>query len=133
MSKLQVSIVTPEGGVTRREVDSVTAPSKLGEVTILPDHVPLLAELDAGVVTMRVANAVDQYAVSGGFLEVERENGLVLADDALRPEEVDVSASERAITDAQAELKTLDGYDPAYAKAMRRIKKNEARIRVAGN
>ncbi|MEO1302781.1 MAG: ATP synthase F1 subunit epsilon [Myxococcota bacterium] len=133
MSKLQVSIVTPEGGVTRREVNSVTAPSKLGEVTILPDHVPLLAELDAGVVTMRVDNAVDQYAVSGGFLEVERDNVLVLADDALRPEEVDVSASERAITDAQAELKTLDGYDPAYVKALRRIKKNEARIRVAGN
>lgn len=132
-TKLNVSVVTPDGAVTRKEVDAVTAPSKLGEVTVLPDHIPVLAELDAGVVTMRAGDGVDVYAVSGGFLEVERQNVVILADSADRPEDVDVKACEKAIKEATEKLKGLDGYDPAYAEAQERIKRNEARLRIASN
>ncbi|MEM6732142.1 MAG: ATP synthase F1 subunit epsilon, partial [Myxococcota bacterium] len=125
--------VTPDGAVTRKDVDALTAPSKLGEVTVLPDHVPLLAELDAGVVTMRSGDGVDIYAVSGGFLEVERDNVVVLADTAERPEEVDIKKSEAEIKEATQALSSLDGYDPQYAEQQARIKRNEARIRIAGN
>ncbi|MEO1171342.1 MAG: ATP synthase F1 subunit epsilon [Myxococcota bacterium] len=131
--KLNVSVVTPRAASTRKGVDAITAPSKMGEVTILPDHIPLVAELDAGVVTIRSSEGVDMYAVSGGFLEVERENVIVLADTAERPEEVDVAKCEESVREATAALKTLDGYDPEYQDALDRIKRNEARLRVAGN
>lgn len=131
--KLNVSIVTPEGAVTRKEVDMVTAPSALGEVGILPDHIPLMAKLDPGIVTMKSGGAVDVYSVSGGFVEVERENVVILADSAERPEDIDVARCEKAIKEATEKLKGLDGYDPEYLEAQERIRRNEARIRVAGN
>ena len=65
---LKVNLVTPEKDLLHSEVDQVTAPSVMGEVGILTDHLPLLAELREGPLGLFKEGSVELYAVSGGFV-----------------------------------------------------------------
>ncbi len=88
MSKqLKLKIVTPERLVLEEMVDQVTLPTTEGEITILPDHVPLITGLAAGDVVARTEGDDVPMAVVGGFIEVKKnESGetevAVLADFA---------------------------------------------------
>ena len=87
MSKLiKLKIVTPEKLILEDMVDQVTLPTQNGEITILPDHIPLIAGLASGDI-VGVSNGEHiPMAVSGGFVEVKKENEVtavaVLADFA---------------------------------------------------
>ncbi len=48
--QLSLKIVTPERIVYEDDIDSVTLMTEMGEVTILPNHVPLVSNLRAGEV-----------------------------------------------------------------------------------
>lgn len=132
MARLRVSLVTPERAVTRAEVDMVVAPSVKGQVAVLPDHRPLLADLDAGPVLLKVGDKVDPYAISGGYLEVERNNVTILAETAERAEDIDVKRAEEALRDAESKLKGLATDDPSYREQLARVKRNRARVEVGG-
>src|SRR3989344_4332196 len=87
MSKqLKLKIITPERLVLEEMVDKVSLPTTLGEITILPDHIPLIASMASGDVVALVNGEHVPMAVVGGFLEVKQENGIttvaVLADFA---------------------------------------------------
>lgn len=97
MSKLEFKIATPERVVYEGEVDSVTCPTQMGEVTILPNHIPLVANLKAGELKTRQNGQEKFYALSGGFLEVRPQNEVViLADAAEALEEIDIARAEEA-------------------------------------
>ncbi|HWA32033.1 MAG TPA: ATP synthase F1 subunit epsilon [Candidatus Paceibacterota bacterium] len=85
--KLKLKIVTPETIVLEEDVDQVTLPTTEGEITILPDHVPLVAGLKSGDIVAISNGEHIPMAVVGGFIEVKQgENGqtlvAVLADFA---------------------------------------------------
>ncbi len=68
--KLKLKIITPERLILEEDVDQVTFPTTEGELTILPDHIPLIASLSSGDV-VAVANGEHlPWAVVGGFVEV---------------------------------------------------------------
>jgi len=72
MSKqLQLKIVTPEKLILEEIVDSVTIPTTEGELTILPNHVPLVAGLASGDIVARKDGEDIPMALVGGFLEVK--------------------------------------------------------------
>lgn len=72
MSKLlKLKIVTPEKLILEEEVESVTIPTKEGEITVLPDHVPLIAPLSSGDIVSFVNGEHVPIAVVGGFAEVK--------------------------------------------------------------
>ena len=90
MPKLSVEVVTAERSVVSdTDVDLVMAPAAEGEVGILPRHAPLLATLRPGMLRIRKAGEETEMAVSGGFLQVNRDRVLILADTAERAEEID--------------------------------------------
>ena len=87
MSKqLLLKIVTPEKLILEELVDQVTLPTTEGELTILPDHVSMIAGLASGDVVAYVASEHVPMAVSGGFIEVKQVSGqtevAILADFA---------------------------------------------------
>ena len=87
MSKqLKLKIVTPEKLILEEMVDQVSVPTVNGEITILPQHIPLIAGLASGDVVAFVNGEHVPMAVVGGFVEVKSENGVtavaVLADFA---------------------------------------------------
>jgi F-type H+-transporting ATPase subunit epsilon len=96
--KLQLKIVTPEKLILEELVDQVTMPTTEGEITILPDHVPLIATIASGDIIAMSDGGYIPMAVVGGFVESKKEGGLttvtILADFA------DLVSS---ITDAEIE------------------------------
>ncbi len=104
-SIIKLEIVTPERVVLKEEILQLTVPTKTGEITILPNHIPLVASLMPGVIHIKKKNGESEVmSVSGGFLEVLRDKVVILADTAERAEEIDLAQAEAAHKRA-AELK----------------------------
>src|SRR5260370_20521564 len=72
----------------------VVAPGSEGVVGILPRHAPLLTTLQPGIVRIKRGGSEEAMAVGGGFLQVARDQVLILADTAERAEEGDEARAE---------------------------------------
>lgn len=108
MSKqLKLKIVTPEKLILEDMVDQVTIPTTEGELTILPDHIPLIAGLSSGDVVAMSFGEYIPMAVAGGFIEVKNIDGqtevAILADFA----EHVVDITEEAIKQAEEKAREL--------------------------
>ena len=102
---IKFEIVTPERVVLREEITQITLPTKMGEITVLPDHIPLVASLLPGVVHVKKKNGEEEMmSISGGFWEVLKDKVVILADTAERAVELDLTQTEEAYKRA-AELK----------------------------
>lgn len=121
MPKLSVELVTAERRVvTEDDVDMVVAPASEGEVGILPRHAPLLTTLRPGVMRIKKGGGETELAISGGFLQVNQDRVLVLADAAERAEEIDEQRAEEARGRAEAALtEAARGGSPAQIEAAR--------------
>lgn len=98
---IKFELVTLERVVLKQDVLQVTAPTQAGEITILPEHIPLVSVLKPGVVEVKAINGETEImSVSGGFIEVLRDKIVVLADTAERAAELDeeriISARQKA-------------------------------------
>jgi F-type H+-transporting ATPase subunit epsilon len=94
---IKFKIVTPERILLETEVDSVTLPTRMGEITVLKDHVPMVSSLSAGEVKYKIAGSESFFAVSGGFIEVRKNHEVVvLADTAEFGHEIDEKRAEEA-------------------------------------
>lgn len=102
---LQVNMVTPRGPVAADETDAVTAPGELGELEILPGHVPFLTALHPGVLTLGEQRGRRVFAVGRGYLRVDRSGEVeILVESAVEGSRVDVEAAEKLRDQAAAEL-----------------------------
>src|SRR3981081_2357357 len=92
---LRVQIVTAERAVSAENAgDMVVAPGAEGVVGILPRHAPLLTTLLPGIVRIKKGGSEESMAGGGGFLQVARDQVLILADSAERADEVDEARAE---------------------------------------
>ncbi|MFH1583103.1 MAG: F0F1 ATP synthase subunit epsilon [Candidatus Falkowbacteria bacterium] len=102
---IKFEIVTPERVVLKEEIMQITVPTKTGEITVLPNHIPLVSSLMPGVVHIKKKGGQEEImSISGGFLEVLKNKVVILADTAERAEELDLTQAEEAYKRA-AELK----------------------------
>jgi F-type H+-transporting ATPase subunit epsilon len=105
---IKFEIVTPEKTVLKEDVIEVTVPTQEGEVTILPHHSPLVANLKPGVLVLKKADgSADVAFIAGGFLEVLRNKVVVLADTAERAEKIDLVKVEEARARAEKAMKEV--------------------------
>ncbi|MFA4954674.1 MAG: ATP synthase F1 subunit epsilon [Patescibacteria group bacterium] len=129
---MHFELITPERVVFRQEVDQVTLPTAEGEITVLPQHIPLVAALVPGIARLKTGGQVEEVAVSGGFIEVGGDNVRVLADTAERGEELDLTAIEQAKTRAQKVMReAVQADDKSYAMAMAGMEREMARYKLA--
>lgn len=132
MNKIRFKIVTPERVVYETEVDSVTCTTQMGEVTILPNHIPLVAALAPGEMKIIVDGEEKFLAVAGGFLEVRPGNQVViLADAAEREEEIDLERAEAAREKARQKMREQAKDESMFAEGLAAIERSLARIKVA--
>ncbi len=105
MATLHLEIVTIERKVFDDEVNMVVAPGSEGVLGILPRHTPLLTALTFGELQIKRDGQEDQFfAVGGGFMEVQPNRVVVLADSAERADEIDVERAEAARRRAEESL-----------------------------
>jgi F-type H+-transporting ATPase subunit epsilon len=132
MGKLAVDILTPEKKVLQTEVDSVVVPAMEGELGILADHAPLVAQLQPGEIRLRTDQGIRFFAVSGGFVEVLTNHVSIFAETAEMAEEIDVERAHQAAERAKAALRTprptidLAQAEAALRRAMARLRAVEA-------
>lgn len=132
-NQLRVRLVTPERVLFEVLADSVDLPGKTGYLEPLYGHAPLMAELGAGDVILHGGpNDGQRYNVSWGFVEVLPERVTILANDALKPEEIDVPRAEKQLDRGLQEWKEAGDREEAYTEALRRISEAEAKIASAG-
>ena len=93
---IQLEIVTPENVVYSETVDSVLLPTTLGEVGILPGHIPLITKLMAGELAVTKDGALDLLTVDKGFAEVHADQVSVLTEAAIDIEDIDLESAEAA-------------------------------------
>lgn len=93
---MRCEIVTQERTVFSGDVDAVNLPGAEGRMGILPNHTALLTTLSFGEVIVRYQGEEEFFAVGGGFVEVQPDKVIVLADSAEHAEEIDVERAERA-------------------------------------
>jgi len=130
MAKLKVEIITAERVVLQDEVDMVVAPGTEGELGILPHHVPLLTALQVGELRLKKGQEEISLAVTGGFLEVQPDRVIVLADAAERAEEIDIARAEMAKRSAEERLsKRVSDVDLARADAS--LARSLVRLKIA--
>jgi F-type H+-transporting ATPase subunit epsilon len=129
---IKFEIVTPERVVLKQEILQITVPTMSGEITVLPDHIPLVSILKSGVLEIKRAdNVTEIIAVSAGFLEVMKDKVVILADTAERAEELDEVRIKEAREKAEklkAEAKNLD--DVQFTNIAAKIEKELARERA---
>ncbi len=128
--KLDVEIVTGERVVFEEsDVDMVVAPGGAGTLGILPEHAPLVTTLSFGELRIKKGTDEQSILVYGGFMEVNDDKVLVLADSAERAEEVDVERAEGARRRAEesiANRQTTMGLEEAQAS----LRRANLRLRV---
>ncbi|HTZ89355.1 MAG TPA: ATP synthase F1 subunit epsilon [Alloacidobacterium sp.] len=132
--QLQVRLVTPERILVDTTADAVELPSRSGYLEVLFGHTPLLAELGAGEVRLHGGHAGEQrYNVNWGFVEVLPERVTVLAESALKPEEIDTARAQEQLDRGQ-KMWNEAGEDPEkYAEANRKIAEALSKLESAGS
>ena len=105
MSTIRCDIVSAEQEIYSGQATLVVATGELGELGIAPKHAPLITRLKPGkvVVTTESGQQLD-FAISGGILEVQPQVVTVLADTAIRADDIDEAAVRKAKEEAERVL-----------------------------
>jgi len=105
---IQIDVVSAEESIFSGEAEFVVAPAIMGEVGIYPRHTPMLTTIKPGALRIKLAdNAEEQLIfVSGGVLEVQPGLVTVLADTAIRGNDLDEAKALEAKRVAEETLKS---------------------------
>ena len=102
MTTIRCDIVSAEQQIFHGEATLVVATGEIGELGIAPRHAPLITRLKPGKVVVTQANGeVLDFAISGGILEVQPQVVTVLADTAIRAQDIDEAAVRKAKEEAE--------------------------------
>ena len=125
---IRCNIVSAEAEIYSGEATLVVATGEIGELGIAPQHAPLITRLRPGkvVVTTPSGEQLD-FAISGGMLEVQPEVVTVLADTAVRAQDIDEAAVRAAKEEAE---RILQGRGEAMevAEAQKRLAEVSAQL-----
>lgn len=137
---MNLKILTPEKVAYEGEVDELIVPTTNGEITILPHHVDLLTQVGEGEITIKSKGKNQHIAATGGFLQINKDTITLLADYAVRSEEINaqkaLEAQKRAEEILKKRAEDVSERDMALAQAeMRRaiMELRVARKRKAGH
>jgi len=132
--KLQLKIVTPEKLILEELVDQVTVPTTEGEITVLADHIPLIASLKSGEIVAVSEGEHIPMAVVGGFIEINKDKDLtivtILADFAehissISDDEIEKAKKRSAELHEQAknnEIVDFEHFESELERSLTRVK-----------
>lgn len=127
---ISVDILTPERAVLQTQADAVVVPAADGELGILKNHAPLLAQLKPGQIRLRRGDQVELFSVSGGYVQASDNRVSIFAETAEMAQEINVERARQAAERAKAALRAPQGeVDLAQAEAS--LRRALARLRAA--
>ena len=131
MATIHVDIVSAEGEIHSGDAAMVFAPAKMGEIGIAPRHAPLLTTLKPGEVRVEDTEGKEHFFyITGGMIEVQPHLVTVLADTALRGDQLDEAAALQAQQEAEEALKGVSE-ETDLVRAQTELAEARARYRAA--
>lgn len=126
-----LKIITPEKIALEEEIDHVTLQTKDGQITVLPNHEPLVSLLVPGEAVVKHGEVVQSLALAGGIVHIRSQEVIVLSDTAERVEEIIIEQAEEAQQRAEKllEEKRLDAEELAFVAA--KLDRDLNRLRIA--
>jgi F-type H+-transporting ATPase subunit epsilon len=111
MTSLHIEIVSAEKTVFVGEAKFVSLPGENGELGVLPGHAPLISKIKPGTVYIELLNdsAHEYIFIAGGIIEVQPSRVIVLADTAIRGDDLDEAKAQEAKQRAQEIMETQQG------------------------
>ena len=127
---MDLTIVSAEENLYSGQVQMISVTGGLGELGIYPGHTPLLTTMKPGQIKARLDDGEEKiFYISGGMLEVQPKQVIVMADTAQRAEDLDEAVAqmakeraEKAIEDNKSELE--------YSKALAELAQAAAQLRA---
>ena len=130
MNKLKIKIITPEKTALTQEADSVSLPATAGQITILPNHIPLITALCTGEIIIKNGSDAKNLHVASGFAEVSKDTIRIMTDAAELAEDINIQRAEEAKKRAQ-QAKEQASSDIESAEATAALERALSRIRIA--
>ncbi len=123
-----LDIVSAEESIYSGPVEFIVAPAQMGEVGIYPHHTPMLTKIKSGMVRIKTQLNDDELVyVSGGMLEVQPDTVTILADTALRSQDLDEAKAIEAKKAAEEAMKNRES-ELDYAKAQAELMEAMAQL-----
>lgn len=107
MTTFNVKVVTYQEKVLEQESEFLLVRTTEGDMGVLPNHSPFVAELAIGEMMIRLNGTEKSYFVSGGFIEISNNNVTILADEAIASEMIDLERAKKEAEEAKAKLDKL--------------------------
>lgn len=104
---MQLDIVTPDRRVVIGETSDIIIPGAEGEFQVLPGHAPLLTILGTGILSFKQQGKETRLVVSGGFVEVDGDRVVLMAESASLTTEVVREDANKQLHEAEQKLKLL--------------------------
>ena len=130
--KIKLTIATPLREVYQNDIDQLTVTTVNGEITILPDHIPLVVPLKIGQVMIKNDDHEIYHAINGGLLEVRHDNKvIILSNRAEHVSDIDIERSEKAIERAREVMNNKSINPDEYVALQKNIQKELNRVKIA--
>ena len=134
MSSFNVSVVTQVKKILEQEAGYLRLRTSEGDIGILPNHAPFVAELSMGKMEIESPNKDRRniYFLSGGFLEISNNQVTIIADEILPIEEIDIENEQTQVEEMKKELEKLE-IDEEKKKLQKKLKISLAKIEAKNN
>lgn len=134
MSSFNVSVVTQVKKILEQEAGYLRLRTSEGDIGILPNHAPFVAELSMGKMEIESPNKDRRniYFLSGGFLEISNNQVTIIADEILPIEEIDIENEQTQVEELKKELEKLE-IDEEKKKIQKKLKISLAKIEAKNN
>ncbi|HSG88403.1 MAG TPA: F0F1 ATP synthase subunit epsilon [Pseudomonadales bacterium] len=127
---IHCDVVSAETEIFSGRVTMVVATGTGGELGIMPGHAPLLTGIKPGPVRLLFDNGEEETIfASGGYVEVQPGVVTVLADTAVRADDLDEAAAQKAIEEAERAM-TDQTSEFEYSLAAAQLAEAAAQLRV---
>ena len=134
MPSFNVSVVTQVKKILEQEAGYLRLRTSEGDIGILPNHAPFVAELSMGKMEIESPNKDrrDIYFLSGGFLEISNNQATVIADEILPIEEINIETEENLLENLKKELEKVST-EEEKKKLQKNLKISLAKIDAKNN
>lgn len=130
-TEIKFKIVTPDGVVYDDAIKQVSIPTTTGQITVLPNHIPLVSQVGTGELLVYKNGEPMSIAVSQGILEVRPHSEVyIMADNAERAEAIDLERANAARQRAEELLAQKQVEDIDFARIQAMIEREVNRVKV---
>ena len=134
MSSFNVSVVRQVKKILEQEAGYLRLRTSEGDIGILPNHAPFVAELSMGKMEIESPNKDRRniYFLSGGFLEISSNQATIIADEIFPIEEIDIESEQALVENLKKELEKVST-EEEKKKLQKKLKISLAKIEAKNN